>query len=268
MTTPLESNNDAIQDRLANLGEQFNTNKSFGLMGYLENQGQQEPAPPEPVDPPAKEEGPPEWFEPLNSSLRAISENTSRELGNLRSELGQLRQSPQAPQEPAYVDPIEQRINSMAQDLAQTKVNAGWERARNSLNSARARYGEDFDYKDEDLQATWRQHIGNNQAAAENTNWDLYFKQQYDSRMVPKLTERINKLQSEVAKGSNGLMNNLGALPRGNRNGAPAPAAAANSDFDEDVYRSASKQMGKGQFKGFNRLLVEAQNRKLLRTAG
>ncbi len=266
----LETRNDDIQDRLANLGEQFNTNKEFGLMGFLEakNETQAQPAAVAADPEPGDEGKPPEWFEPLNSSLRAISETNSRDFAQIRNELAATRQPVQQVQQESFdsQDPMERRVNQLGQELAQTKINTAWQNARNSFQAAKSKFGADFDYSEQDLVNTWREHIGNNQAKADATNWDVYFKQQYDSRRVPKLEQRLKELESQKPAGRD-LNANLGALPRGNRNGAPQAAAVASGDFDEDVYRSASKQMSKGSFKGFNRLLVEAQNRKLLRTA-
>ncbi len=268
----LETRGDAIQDRLADLGEQFNTNKQFGLMGYIENQ-QETAAPAAKVADPEDDEKPPEWFESVNSSLRALKDTTEGQFGQIRSELSSLRQpapAVAASEDFGSEDPYGQKIGQLEQTVAHTRLNTAWERARNSLNSAKQKYGADFEFQEGDLQNAWKQHIGNNVQAAESTNWDIYFQQQHDSRRAPKLEQRVSQLQAELsnAKQGGGLMNNMAALPRGNRNGAPTPAANANGDFDEDIYRRATARMGKGRFMGFNRALNDEQNKKLLRAAG
>lgn len=273
MSDEIHKSSDSIQDRLADLGEQFNTNKSFGLMGMLESQQEQQQAQAtvtaaDPGDDDDKDKTPPEWLEPIHSSVRSIAETTSREIGAIRSELASFRQPQvQQAQDMGSQDPYEQKINALGQQLEQTKLNTAWERAKNALNAARSKYGADFDYKEDELVNTWKQHIGTNVRAAEATDWDVYFKQQHDSRRVPKLEQRLKEMEAESRKTGRDVMSGLGALPRGNRNGAPQAAPGAGSDFDEDIYRKASARMGKGQFKGFNRLLVEEQNKKLLRTA-
>src|SRR5260221_8649798 len=98
-TNPIDTQKSELQDRLASLGETFNSNKEFGLMGMLAN-ANEKPSPVanqlqniestvqsnttsdsgETVEPAT-----PEWIkamEPLNSSLRAISDTTTRELSN------------------------------------------------------------------------------------------------------------------------------------------------------------------------------------------
>jgi hypothetical protein len=276
-----ESKSD-LQDRLASLGEQFNTNKTFGLMGMLEAEQKQISQSQPQLDniaatTPSKEvedtSKPPEWLDPLNSSLRAISEQTVREIGSLRNELSSLRQPVQsAAEETEPADPVAQKLSSMETTINQTRLNTAWERARNALNSAKGKYGDEFDFKEKDLQDVWRQHIGTNVQAAEGTNWDIYLQQQYDSRRAPKLESRMKALEAELARQKSGEdpMSKMAAVPRANRNGAPQPSTGVTGDFDEDVYRKASARMGKriGSFAGFNRLLVEEQNRKLLRTAG
>lgn len=269
-----------MYDRLANLSDQINTTKGFGMMGLLEQQQQerQQPAAPEaPIQAPPEASKPEvnlsEILDPINSSLRAFSETTSREIGSLRNDLSSLRQQQAAPEEVGEVDPVAQKLSSFEQQLLKTKLDTAWERARNSYNAAKTKYGNDFDYKEEDLRNTWHQHIGNNVKAAESTNWDLYMQQQYDTRRAPRLEKRLSELEGELAKVKSGAvdpMAAMGAMPRANRNGAPpAVNPGITNDFDEDVYRRASDRMGKriGSFAGFNRLLVDEQNKKLLRTA-
>jgi hypothetical protein len=254
------------------------------MMGLLEQQ-QQERSQPAPVAEPvqANDGGNgkendlniSEILDPINSSLREFRETTAREIGSLRNEFSSLR-APVAPQaeEAGDVDPVAQRLHQVESTMAQTRLNTAWERARNALNAAKLKYGNDFEFGEQDLQGVWKQHIGNNVGAAEGTNWDVYMQQQFDSRRAPKLEKRMKELESELAKAKSGNMDpvsaGMAAMPRANRNGAPMPAAAGViNDFDEDVYRRASARMGKriGSFAGFNRLLVDEQNKKLLRTA-
>lgn len=290
-TNKIEESRSEIQDRLASLGEQFNTTQQFGLMGMLEQEKQkiadlqrgntQPPAEVQTQAPATQEDSdsPPKWLDPLTQSLRGIADTTTREIGSIRNEIQSIRQQPivQATQEEAgEIDPLAQKLGSMEQVLQKNRLDTAWERAKNALNSAKMRHGDDFDFKENDLRDAWRQHIGGNVQAAESTNWDVYMQQQYDSRRAPKLESRLKALEGELARqkaapATRDTASDLAAVPRANRNGAP-PAASSGiqGDFDEDVYRRANARMGKriGSFAGFNRLLVEEQNKKLLRTAG
>lgn len=270
-------------DRLASLGEQFNTTKQFGMMGLLEQQQQErsQPAPVADAAAPASDAGKDsninisEILDPINASLREFRETTTREIGGLRNEMSSFRQAP-APQaeDAGEVDPATQRLSNVERSIQETRLNTAWERARNALNAAKIKHGNDFEFSEGELQDVWKQHIGNNVGAAEGTNWDVYMQQQFDSRRAPRLEKRMKELESELAKaksgGSDPVTAGMAAMPRANRNGAPMPASAGVvNDFDEDVYRRASARMGKriGSFAGFNRLLVDEQNKKLLRTA-
>ncbi len=82
----LETRGDAIQDRLADLGEQFNTNKQFGLMGYIENQ-QETAAPAAKVADPEDDEKPPEWFESRHQKTLAQKILTVKRLASLSRQL-------------------------------------------------------------------------------------------------------------------------------------------------------------------------------------
>ncbi len=290
-TNPIDTQKSELQDRLASLGETFNSNKQFGLMGMLANANET----PSPVsnqlqniestvqsnttqDSGETVEATPDWIkalEPVNSSLRAISDTTTRELSNLRNEITSLRATPvvqaQAEVEPA--DPVAQKFGQIEKTLTQTRLNTSYEKAKNALNSARNSFGKEFDYKDEELNEVWTKHIGNNVAAAEGTNWDMYFKQQYNDRRAPRLESRLKELETQLEKAKQpagrDVVGDMASMPRGGRNGMPIPSRGPVNDFDEDVYRAASAKMGKrvGAFAGFNRYLVEEQNKRLLRTA-
>ena len=290
-TNQIDTTKNELQDRLASLGETFNSSKEFGLMGMLAN-ANEKPAsqtvqqlqhiesdiqPITTSDSGAAVEATPDWIkamEPLNSSLRAVADTTTRELANLRSEITNMRQPVvQAQTEAESADPVAQKFGQLEATLTKTRLNTAWEKAKNALNSSRNTFGKDFDYKDEELQDVWKQHIGNNVAAAEGTNWDMYFKQQYNDRRAPRLESRLKELESQLEKAKQpagrDVVGDMASMPRGGRNGMPIPSRGPVNDFDEDIYRAASAKMGKrvGAFAGFNRYLVEEQNKRLLRTA-
>jgi hypothetical protein len=272
----IENTNDVLAEKLAGLNEQFNTNKSFGLMGMLEAQAQQADsglttdaaavgqAAAATSDQP--EDRTSDILEPIHSSLRAMHNESAQQLGILRNEIAQLRQapSPAAQSYEAELDPVARQLSETNNRLNQVQLQSAYDRARNELNMMKVK-NPDFDYSENDLQAVWNQHIGNDPNKANATNWGTYFQQQFDSRQNPKLQQRISKLEAELAaKSTNNSLNDLSAVPRGNRQSL-APQAATSGDFDEDVYRQASAKMGRFQFKGFNRALVEAQNKKAFR---
>jgi hypothetical protein len=289
-TNQIDSQKNELQDRLASLGETFNNNKDFGLMGMLAgandkpSQSSQQLQHIESTvqsnttsDSGEGAGSTPDWIkaiEPINSSLRAITDTTTRELSSLRNELSSLRQpvvQVQAEAEPA--DPVAQKFGQIEKTLTQTRLNNAWEKAKNALNAARNQYGKEFDYTEEELQSTWKQHIGNDVGRAEGTNWDMYFKQQYNDRRAPRLEARMKELEAQLERAKQpagrDVVGDMASMPRGGRNGMPIPSRGPVNDFDEDIYRAASAKMGKrvGAFAGFNRYLVEEQNKRLLRTA-
>lgn len=278
-TNPIEQSKNDFSDRLAELGQTFNTNKGFGMMGMLENQEQSASEPsslttaadPTPTTPAAStgDSSPPEWFEPLNSSLRAIKEETVQQMNSVRNEIAQLRTPPVIEQLTATgeIDPVAHELNTVKGEMGRMKLNTAYERARNSLNTMKIQHPE-FDATEQDLRDVWTKSVGNNVGVAEGTNWDAYWAQEFTKRQEPKLKDRISKLENELAqaKSTRNTVNDLASVPRANRQGLPSPQVSEGA-FDEDVYRAASKRMSKGRFSGFNKMLIEEQNRKMLRDA-
>lgn len=266
----IDDQKQSMADKLADLGSTFNTNKNFGLMGMLENQQAPDSgsAPPAPTTPAAgNEEHAPEWFGLLNTTVQGIKQDLNQNIGQLRQEIASVRTAPaQEHQQAEHLDPASAEVNSVRQDLVKVRLNAAWDRAKSALSVAKAK-DKDFDYTEKELQDVWVNRIGNNVAAAESTNWDIYFDQQIASRKAPRLEQENSRLKQELDALKNAgitgaqRMNDMSASPRTGRTSAPPPNG---SDFDEEVYRRASARMGKGKFKGFNRALVEEQNRRLL----
>lgn len=267
----INDDNVSIQDRLADLGNSFNTNPSFGLMGMIEAQetGQGTPAPASAPAAPAADDKPPEWFALINDSLQSVKDSTQQGINQLTREVSSLKQAVPAGQPaPSYDDGLDPDLRQVRSEVAQVRLNAAYDRARNALAVAKAKHP-DFDYTEDELQRTWQEHIGTNVGAAEATNFDMYFQQQYDSRQRPKIEQENARLKAELEalKGS-GNMSAMSSVPRpGRQTSASSPSASSGSDFDEDIYRRASAKMSKGKFMGFNRALIEEQNRKLLTRA-
>jgi len=263
----VKENQDRMADRLSQLGEEFNTNPEFGMMGYLKAQEQSavkaEIPDPAPADPePTPEEPKEDPIAPLYSSIRTMEDRLANRFS---SEIGAIKQAIQPREDFAQeIDPVQRETTQLRSELDRVKLNQGYDKAKNSLNLWKVKHP-DFDYSEQDLQTVWSSYIGNDTRKAEGSNWDEYFKTQYESRSMPK---KIKALEQELStlKNKNNSLNDLSAIPRGNRQGPSSPQAVTG-DFDEDIYKEAIKGLRKGQFKGMNRALVAAQNKKLLRSA-
>lgn len=267
---PIETQSGSISDKLASLDAEFNPNKEFGMMGVLRAQDEaQRPAIESQaapvIDPETKADEPPDWAQALESSFRATRNDIDQKLQTIESRFAQpITQMAQDLGDD--VDPIVARQNQLEAQMSQTRLNTAWERANTALVRAKQKFGDTFDYNEAELQATWRQQVGNNLGVAEGTNWDTYFQQQFDSRQRPRLEAEVAKLRAEAQGKTSSVVSNMGAVPRGGRNGAPQIARTNDDGFNEDLYQRASKRMGKHGFRGFNNILSEEQTRQALRT--
>jgi hypothetical protein len=270
----IENQGNDIQERLAALGQEFNPNKSFGLMGMLEAQNEQQSGqlqtsePAESLAQPASAEPEvPQWIEPFQSSLRQMRNETKEQISRLESRITQASPSGGKSEEEEPLDPVSKEIYGLKQEQQRLRLNTAYERAKNALVSKKLA-SPDFDYTEDELRDVWTSQVGNNADYADSINWGIYFDQQALSRRTPKLEGRIKELESQLAKtqSTRNSANDLTSVPRSSRT-TPAPQAESGSDFDEEVYRRATARMGKGRFQGFNRLLLEEQNRKLFTRA-
>lgn len=281
----LDPRSDNISDKLASLDSEFNTNKSFGLMGVLEgtdrNTTQNLQTRNDGDDLPGDDEGksdeltPPDWYAPLNTSLQTLKEELKQEnrgqLNELASSLMQNMRGTQTeahdPGVPDEFAPVMGKVDHIAGEMNQLKLQSAYDRAKNSLLNAKLKR-KDFDYTDKELDTMWRQNIGNDVGRATAVNWDEYFEVQYASRQTPKLAAENEKLRAEMEKLKSARTSNsvqdLYSVPRSNRTTTP-PASSTNAEgFDEDLYQSVSKKFPRGKFLGFNRALADAQRKRLL----
>jgi len=273
----IDGNN--IRERLASLDSDFNTNQGFGFQGIMAAQEEKErqlnaTAKAEVVEQetaPAKD--PMEWIAPLNTSIQTIRGEVQQGIGALANEINQLKQSRQTDEfAPAYdvppeVLPVVQRYENEISNLKKTTgelaVRQEWQRAQNALREARSKY-KDFNYTDDELNQVWTGHVRNNPNVAASTNWDSYFKTQYEARVNPRLAEENTKLKADLERLKSGRnsVQDLYAVPRSNRQGPTVTAKNSDdSDFNEELYQRARSKIQKGKFMGFNRALMDEQRK-------
>jgi hypothetical protein len=277
---PIEAAADHTLDKLAALGTTFNTNPGFGLMGMLEGQEQraqqaaQAPATQDPAQAApgtGEDDKAPEWFGPLNSSLQVFRNDVSEQIGTLRNEIQRVAQPSQPAMSQADYDALDPTIkNQMALDhrLAQVELNTHFERARNDLNRIKQEHP-DFEYGEKELNDLFKNRIAGNLDAARASDFHAHYKQLYNEQLVPKVNARLKALEAENNQLKSGRSNvtEMSSVPRGNRQSVQPPAQQSGDAIDEDLYRRASARMSKGRFGGFNRALVEEQQRKSLSRA-
>lgn len=269
----IEDRGSTLSDKLASLDSDFNTNKGFGFMGML-NAGEEkarEELEEIKEEKSVKDDGPPEWFGPINTSLQQTRTEFQQGLGRLAGELQQLKQAkePEVNQEfsdlPDEARPIIQKFDSLEKNLGTLALRQEHTRAKEALRDARGKYKE-FGYTDEDFNQVWSQHVRNNPNVAANTDWDNYFRTQHESRINPRLSQENEKLKAEIEKlkSNRNTVKDLYAVPRSNRQSTPARSSGDNPDFDEELYQRAKSKLQKGKFIGFNRALLEEQRKMAL----
>ncbi len=271
----LETEGGDFRDKLAALGSTFNTNPGFGLMGMLEgqaqrdNQAQVNDAPAAAQAAPG-DDAPPEWFGLVNSAVQGLKQDVSQQVAGLRNEIQRVAQPAPGMSQADFdaLDPQTRQQLAVDQRLAQIELNTHYERARNSLNRTKQDHP-DFEYTEKDLQDLWQNRIAGNVDAARQSDFDGYFESTRREQMEPKIQARLKALEAENSQLKSGRSNvlEMSSVPRGNRQSVTPPAQSGGGDFDEDVYRDASKNMGKGRFSGFGRALYEAQQRRSLASA-
>lgn len=243
-------------------------------MGMLKDQEDRErqvnnssATPPTTSTEPKKEEEVPSWFGPMNASLHSIKNEFSTGLTSLKSEIDQLRGPAQPetvdPNLPPEVAPVYQRVNALNKDFTTLALRQEESRARDALRDARSKYKE-FQFSDDDLRNMWGNHIKGNINKAAATDWDAYFRVQYETQVNPRLMSENEKLKAEIARYKNGgnQVDDLLSVPRANRQSAAASQLAEASQGDglnEELYLRARNKVSKGNFRGFNRALVEEQ---------
>lgn len=259
--------------KLAELAETFNTNPGFGLMGMLDNRDPQAPEQQQQQVQPKQEDTPPEWVDMVNSRVESTNRKLDEQFNRLSEMVAanQSRQSvqpiTQEPTEP--LDPVSQEIMNLRREQQTILADTVYERAKNSLQSLKQRHP-DATFTEQDLQTLWKQHdLTTNINQARGLNWDQHWENEYQKIAAPKKDDTIKQLQEEIAalKSGRSPAHSMAALPRSNRSAAPAPGNSQSGDFDEDVYQAAKKRMTPGKFMGFNRILMEEQRKKSLRTA-
>lgn len=276
----IDQNNSNIQEKLASLDSQFNTNKGFGMMGMInaeenrlrkEVEAQKEtPQAAETITPETKPSDPPDWFGPINTSLQSVRGEFQQTANALAQELQQLKQSREVQQTqdesvPPEISPIIQKVTNVEKSLGTLALRTEWNRAKDALRDARGKYSE-FGYTDDEFNQVWNAHVKNNPDTAANTNWENYFKTQYETRRNPKLVEENEKLKAQIAQMQStrqGQVKDLMAVPRANRQSVP-DLSQNQDDVEEELYQRAKKRMQKGRFIGFNRALIEEQQKMLV----
>ena len=280
-----------VKAKLASLDGDFNTSPQFGFMGLLAEHEQKERDANEAFNRDNKAKivasetdtgeknipsDPPDWFGPINTSLQTLKGEMSQNLGHLASQIQEMKLSPPAstpvnPYEnaPEEIVPVLQRMDAQQRAINATALTAEHNRAREALRAAKGRY-KDFEYSDDELETVWRGHVKNDPNRAAGTNWDMYFDQQYNSRSLPKIRSENQDLKSklEALQSNRNTVQDLQAVPRTNRQSAPAMSAKNldTSDFSEDLYQRAKNKVQKGRFIGFGRALIEEQA-KMLRSS-
>ena len=271
----IEDRMNGITERLASLDGDFNTNKGFGFQGIMDAQTEKAQADlqiasgqvKEPAD---KEDSPPEWFGPLNTSLQKMKEDQSNAIGQLANSIAQLKQDERRTPELVYdqfspeVAPVAQKVDNIQGQISNLTLRTEHQRAKQALNDARGRY-KDFDYSDEELGKVWQSFVGKDPNRAANTDWDTYFKVQHETRSNPKLTTENQKLREEIErlKSSRNSVQDLYSVPRSNRQSNTIVKPSDGAEFNEDLYQRAKKKLQRGRFAGFNQALIEEQRKML-----
>lgn len=264
-----------LQEKLAGLESEFNPNKGFGLMGMMEANEEKLRAEhasrtQEKVEVETKDsETPPDWLAPINTTLQQTRNEFQQGLGQVQNELMALKQSREPSHElpsdlPPEVAPFVSKFTDVERSIGNLALRQEFSRAKDALRDAKTRF-KDFNYSDGELNSIWQSHVRNNPNTAANTDWDNYFRTQYETRRNPLLLNENESLKKEIdrLKSTRNSVSDLYAVPRSNRQSATV-RNNDDSDFDEDLYQRAKSKVQRGKFLGFNRALLEEQRKMAL----
>lgn len=293
MPNEMEETNKFTSTRIADLQREFNTNPDFGFQGILKandaalaaQQAQAQPAPQQPAteqhqgQQPADGEPTPEQvaaiLEPVNNQFqqfRGDFNNLQQEIQQFRGQMGQFQPQAAAPDPNAPPpDPMVARMEAIAQQQRKLQSDNLYQKARNSLLEVSQRYPE-AKLNEKDLQDLWtRSDIANNVDTFERANWGDHWEMTANTRIAPHLQSRIKHLEAEVARAKANPQQNaidaLAGVPQGRRGNLILPSQqqyVQPDGTDDRIYNDAINGMGKGQFRGFGRKLVEAQQKALV----
>lgn len=261
-----------IFDKLQQIGQEFNTNKGFGLMGMIDNEDPQ--AAPRHQEPPAAQALAPEALDsqiferiaPLNDTLQAMNQRFSKLEEKLQTPAPARTELP-APVAPPDLNPEQQKLWELEQRANRADRDYAYEKAANALNRVRLTHP-DVDLSDNDLTSLWQQQrFDDNVQMAKNANWDQHWELMAKAKRTPRLEQQLKTMEAELSSlksNRNNPINDMASIPQPRR--AAGPSQSINNDgIDEEVYREASKGMGRGRFMGFNKALFAAQNSRSLR---
>jgi hypothetical protein len=273
-------------DKLNALAEQINDKPGFGLMAQLgiDNHGnplnQGISGQPSRVETPAADNSEreskmlQEVLAPLNSSFQGFKQEIKQDIGGIRTELSSIRQTAAQPQttqqDTGDVDPIQREVHQLKDQLYRQQVDTAWQKAQTALSEIKAK-NPDTELDEDYLRQTWQSNnLSQNVQIAQNTNWRKLLEDQHAIRQAPKIAKENEtlKAQMESAKSNRNVLSELGAVPRNSRGASQPDGATGSGDYgtDNDVYKAASAQMGKGKFMGFGKALFDAQRSKSLRS--
>jgi hypothetical protein len=265
-----------IASKLSELGPVFNTNPGFGLDGVIKgnemralaNESTPEVKVLDKVETPTVDDKVfAEVINPLNTSIQATKQELRSSLGQLNSKLDALT-SGQRPEVTEEVDPTTNELRNVRTEMAQLRLNSAYDRARNTLNNFKSKHP-DFDWDERNIQELWQTRIGNNVQTAETTDWDSYFKMNYDAKralqqdkLIEELKGKVASIESSRTPGRNSV-NDLASVPRSS-NTLSTAKPYADDEINEELYQRATARMGKGRFMGWNGILQEEQRKMQL----
>jgi hypothetical protein len=243
-----------INQKLADLGQEFNTAKGFGFMGQLENNNdpqsdaarqqynnafQQPLAQAQPdlnqalSTPPAAraaEPGPDpkqvaQYMEPINTAMQGLKTEfgaTAQELAQMKNQISELRslQSAAPPAPDGTVDPVTAKLSQLEQAHTKLQRMAIQDRARSSLNSWRQKYPES-DLGEDDFRLVWSgNNLDQNLGIAEGVNWDAHWEMVAKAKSLPKMQEKMRTAEMELERlrsNKPNPLNEMSSAPRSNR---------------------------------------------------
>ncbi len=263
-----------IANKLSELGPAFNTNPGFGLDGVIKGNEMKAlaaegantvvPAETKTVDTALDDKVFKEVIDPLNTSIQAIKQETRTQFGQIANAINELKSGQRTVETAEEIDPTTSEMRNMRNEMSQLRLNNAYSRATNTLNAFKAKHP-DFDWSEQNIQQLWQERIGNNIDLAERTDWNDYFKMNYDAKRATMQDKEIETLRGKLAsiESRRNSVNDLSVTPR-STNSISTAQPYADSDFNEELYQRATARMGKGKFMGWNGVLQEEQRKMQL----